>query len=67
MNFIRMILCGMARTVLVYTSTCCSFNNPPYFTKQLPNPTTDDLEVRQCQTYRRYAGTLIEFMELYVK
>ena len=24
------------------TSTCCSFNNPPYFTKQFPSPTTDD-------------------------
>ena len=48
------------------TSTCCSFNNPPYFTKQLPNPTTDDLEIRQCQTYLGYVGTPIEFIELYV-
>ena len=31
------------------SSTCCPFNNPPYFNKQLPNPTTtDDLEVRLC-------------------
>ena len=28
------------------TSTCCSFNSPPYFTKQLPSPTTDDIEAR---------------------
>ena len=49
------------------TSTCCSLNNPPYFTKQLPNPTTEDLEIRQCQTYVGYAGTPIEFIELYVK
>ena len=49
------------------TSTCCSFNNPPYFTKQLPNPTTDDLEIRQCQTYLGYVGTPIELIELYVK
>ena len=49
------------------TSTCCSFNNPPYFTKQLPNPTTDDLELRLCQTYLGYVGTPIEFIELYVK
>ena len=49
------------------TSTCCLFNNPPYFTKQLPNPTTDDLEIRQCQTYIGYVGTPIELIELYVK
>ena len=28
------------------TSTCCQFNNPPWFTKNLPNPTTDDIELR---------------------
>ena len=26
-------------------STCCSFNNPPWFCKQLPQPTTDDIEL----------------------
>ena len=31
------------------SSTCCSFNNPPYFTKQLPSPTTDVIEARMCQ------------------
>ena len=30
------------------TSTCCSFNNPPWFCKQLPQPTTDDIELRVC-------------------
>ena len=30
------------------TSTCCSFNNPPWFSKQLPSPTTDDIEMRLC-------------------
>ena len=30
------------------TSTCCSFNHPPWFCKQLPQPTTDDLELRVC-------------------
>ena len=47
------------------SSTCCSFNNPPYFTKQLPNPTTDDIEVRLCHWDRD--DTPIEFIELYVK
>ena len=30
------------------TSTCCSFNNPPWFSKQLPSSTTDDIEMRLC-------------------
>ncbi|XP_064399938.1 mucin-3A-like isoform X2 [Halichondria panicea] len=29
-------------------STCCEFNNPPWFCKQLPQPTTDDIEIRLC-------------------
>ena len=29
-------------------STCCSFNNPPWFYKQLPQPTTDDIDMRLC-------------------
>ena len=48
------------------SSSCCSFNNPPYFTKQLPNPTSDDIEARLC----RLSGgddSPIEFIELYVK
>ena len=50
----------------IASSTCCSFNNPPYFTKQLPNPTSDDIEARICSDYRNeYA--LIEFIELYVQ
>ena len=30
------------------TSSCCGFNNPPWFCKQLPQPTTDDIEMRAC-------------------
>ncbi len=30
------------------TSTCCEFNNPPWFCTTLPRPTTNDLEVRNC-------------------
>ena len=48
------------------SSTCCSFNNPPYFTKQLPSPTTDDIEARIClKDYND--DTLIELIELYVQ
>ncbi len=31
-----------------YQYTCCEFNNPPWFCKQLPQPTTDDIELRLC-------------------
>ena len=47
------------------TSTCCSFNNPPYFTKRLPSPTTHDLEVRLC-LLDGGEDAPIEFIELYV-
>ena len=30
------------------TSSCCEFNSPPWFWKSLPQPTTDDLEIRLC-------------------
>ena len=50
------------------SSSCCSFNNPPYFTKQLPSPTSDPIEARLCRldTSDR-DDTPVEFMELYVK
>ena len=28
------------------SSTCCEFNNPPWFCQQLPEPTTEDIEIR---------------------
>ena len=31
-------------------STCCSFNNPPWFSTTLPQSTTDDIEVRICHS-----------------
>ena len=49
----------------ISSSTCCSFNNPPYFTKQLPNPTTDDIEARIC-LLDSDDDSPIEFIELYV-
>ena len=30
------------------TSTCCELNSPPWFCKSLPQPTSDDLEIRNC-------------------
>ena len=34
-------------------NTCCSFNTPPWFYKQLPQPTTDDIEMRVCRDEER--------------
>ena len=48
------------------SSSCCSFNNPPYFTKQLPSPTSDPIEARLCR-WETADDSPVEFMELYVK
>lgn len=48
------------------TSSCCQFNNPPWFCKSLPQSTTDDLEVRIC-----HSGdgeyTPVELIEIYIQ
>ena len=49
-------------------STCCRFNNPPWFCTSLPDSTTDDLEVRICgDKTTAHEDTLITRLELYVK
>jgi len=50
-------------------STCCEFNNPPWFCKSLPQPTTDDLEARICYFNKMSTNedTPIELIELYVQ
>ena len=48
------------------TSTCCSFNRPPWFCKQLPQPTTDDLELRVCG-YRYGGNTPFDQIEIYIQ
>ena len=48
--------------------TCCSLNNPPWFLKQLPSSTTDDIEMRICRDYlAEDEDTPIETVELYVR
>ena len=50
------------------TSTCCTFNNPPWFCKQLPQSTNADLEVRLCSVDPPiYENTPVELIELYIK
>ena len=49
------------------TSTCCTFNNPPWFCKELPQSTNDDLEVRLCsRSGVSLENTPIGLIEIYV-
>ena len=50
------------------TSSCCTFNSPPWFNVTLSSPTTDDIEVRICGNEGiGNEDTPIQLMELYVK
>ena len=50
------------------TNTCCSFNAPPWFVKDLPSPTTDSVEMRVCRSQSTStSSTPIEIVELYVQ
>ena len=50
------------------SSTCCELNNPPWFCKTLLQPTSDDLEIRQCHEYIGVdEDTLISLIDIYVK
>ena len=50
------------------TSTCCSFNNPPWFCKQLPQSSTDDIELRLCSDSDIVdEDTPIEMVEIFIK
>ena len=49
-------------------STCCAFNNPPWFYKQLPQPTTDDIEMRVCRDEDASNEDIaIEMVEIYIR
>ena len=50
-------------------NTCCSFNTPPWFYKQLPQPTTDDIEMRVCTVGNPIDNeeVAIEIVEMYVR
>ena len=50
------------------TSTCCQLHNPPWFTKNLPTATTDDIELRICTSATTSAeDTPLELIELYIQ
>ena len=48
--------------------TCCRFNNPPWFTKNLANSTTEDIELRLCLwNTPTISNIALELLELYVQ
>ena len=47
-------------------NSCCSLNNPPWFYKQLPLLTTDDIEMRACRT-EVDEDIAIETVEIYIQ
>ena len=50
------------------SSSCCTFNSPPWFNVQLSSPTTDNIEVRICgDSGIADEDTPIQLMELYIK
>ena len=49
------------------TSTCCEFNNPPWFCTQLPQSTTNDIELRLCENGPpNHDESPFEIVELYI-
>ena len=48
-------------------STCCQFNNPPWFQTTLPQTTSDDIELRLCHGNENGEDTIIYLIEIYVK
>jgi hypothetical protein len=55
-------------------STCCEFNNPPTFCKQLDQPTTEDIEIRIMGSVytsesnaREDEDTPVELIEIFVQ
>ena len=50
------------------TLTCCSLNNPPWFCKELPQPTTDNIELRLCLDQGVQDENIpIELVEIYIQ
>ena len=49
-------------------STCCSWNSPPWFLKNISPPTSDDIEMRLCADQARNDEDInLESLEIYVQ
>ena len=51
----------------VPNSMCCSFNGPPWFYKQLPSATTEDIEMRVCCDEDESEDVSLTNVEIYVQ
>ena len=49
------------------TSSCCTFNSPPWFNVRLSSPTNNEIEVRICGGTYSSEDSPIQLIELYVK
>ena len=49
------------------SAECCMFNNPPWFYKQLPQPTTDDIEIRVCKDENFGENIAVQGFEIYIQ
>ncbi len=47
-------------------SSCCSFNSPPWFCKELPHTTTNAIELRLCSSSPAYESTIVNLVDIYV-
>ncbi len=47
-------------------NTCCTFNNPPWFYKELTEPTKDDIKMRVCRNGGD-ENIAIEMVNIYVR
>ena len=48
-------------------SSCCEFNNPPYFCKQLKYTTSEDLEIRLLSTGYMTSTPTLSLIEIFIK
>ena len=49
-------------------NTCCDWNSPPWFRKEISPPTTDDIEMRLCADQHRNDEDInFEIVEIYVQ
>ena len=64
-----MILSGMVNSVIMMRATCCTgANTPPWFSVDLPDSTSDDIEVRICHDQDTTdEDTPIQLLELHVQ
>ena len=52
----------------VNEGTCCTTKSPPWFSVELTNPTTDDIEIRICGSENTHnEDTPIQLLEVYVQ